>query len=58
MATREETHIVRSKEEVDDIVNDKGIPGYSETYVTMGPIEVDLTDGTKGWKVVTRTYYG
>lgn len=58
MGTRTQEHVVRTREEADKIAANSGIPGYSESYLQSGPTEVDLTDGTKGWKVVTKEYYG
>lgn len=58
MGSRTQTHVVRTYQEATDIAQDRGVSGYSETYVQSGPIEVNLTDGTKGWKVITKTYYG
>ena len=58
MGMKTQDYVVRTREEADKIAADRGIPGYSESYVESGPTEVDLTDGTKGWKVVKKTYYG
>ena len=58
MCMKTQDYVVRTRDEADKIALDRSTPGYSESYVESGPTEVDLTDSTKGWKVVKKTYYG
>ena len=43
MGMKTQDYVVRTREEADKIAADRGIPGYSESYVESGPTEVDLT---------------
>jgi len=33
-------------------------PGYSEAYLDRGPAHVHYTDGTDGWTITVKEYYG
>ena len=58
MGMKINTEIFRNLEDAEKAAAYRGQPGYSEVYLEQGPTEVKLTDGTMGWKVVTKRYYG
>ena len=57
MATKNYTIVKMTEKEIDEVMSNSGISGYSECYYS-NKREVTTTDNEKAWAVDVKTYYG